>query len=239
MSESRSVQSLARRFNCYFIHNSIDPFSVGHDLAWIIRLRGVISCSTLRPMSNDCSAGNKIIGCGHFGVLLKAGNVVSGMPHDMGSVNVGLRARRTLYDDVAGSIASIEQAINRPYEKPVINGKWVMNGEYNELIIENPIVAGFYNLGNFDDLPKSENDGTIVLRNTVIGGITVTDHELLFYFWKKAYDLHLPLFIMSPLNQVRRLHDINFEEQSFKLSGDLSPQELIEPSWPWSLIEGD
>jgi hypothetical protein len=237
---NRSVPYLARKFNCFFAHNYVDPFDVGNGLAWVIRLRGVVSCSTLRPDTNDDTIGIKSVGIARFGIFLKDGNVLSGMPHDMETSYAGLKVRLSPYDNIAGSIESIEEAINKPYGNPLVDEPIVLLGDnYNELVIENPIAAGFYYLAPFNRLPKPDSTGQIRFKELSLGGIIINDPGFIFHFWRKAHDLHLPIFLLDPSNRVRRVNDIDFPDMSFKIGPEMTPVEMVEPAWPWSLVEDE
>ncbi len=219
--EVRSIKFLAKNNNCYFVHSVVNHLSLGARLARIILLRQTMSTSSLRPDTNDWTIGPR-----GFGILLKGGVVLAGMPHDMGTLAIGVKERHSIFDDIASSTISIERAINSPVEKPKMIDEYnLKDGQHNELVVEYPEVAGVC-LKWFDGLPLND-DIEIFSQDEYFRGL-LEDHSSVWRWFKIVHSLNIPLFLLTPDNHVRKLYDINFIERSFRVSVKWNPGDIVE-----------
>ena len=166
------------------------------------RLAPTISASTL-----DEGSKQRTFGKGSWGAFISGGRVVGGGRSDIGSVSVGLRDRRVMSErDVP--LEAIEGAIDGRNR----------NESYNELIIEQPEVAGVY-CKWFKDIPLTEN---VSLQNG--NGV---GYDSWWGRMKNVMDRNVPVFVLTQDNQTHLLYDIDTEKRTFKVAAKISPDDLV------------
>lgn len=126
---------------------------------------------------------------------------------DIGSVAVGLRDRRVSTNDA--SLDSIENAITgRGDDEP-----------YNELIVEQPEIAGVY-CRIPSGIPLTEN---ISLQNG--NGVRYDS------WWGKLQNVmnrNVPIFVLTSDNKTHLLYDIDPEKRTFKVAGEVNPEDIVD-----------
>jgi len=234
--DGRDLSKLAEKHEVFFVHDIfhdsearpsannrvIDTknLDVNAQLDILLGLEPTISASTLHEGSKQKTYADN----GFLGVLLSQGRILGGDNVDAGTVAVGLKERLfTRESDTA--VESIDNAIRRKSFADDIRDPVDATG-YNELIIENPEVAGVYIKWD-EDLPDLVENQDIVLSK-MIG--YKKDHEAYGRWWKQVSDVMdrgLPLFILDKNNnKVRLMYDIDIKNKSIKVTPEYGPKDI-------------
>lgn len=237
-NRERSVENLMHEHNCFFIHSiaheggfkpSENNKNVSGDLDFVSQaeivagIRPEISASTIRPDTKD-----GIFGGGRNGIFLKGGRVLAGQVGDMGSVaGEGLKRNGLTGTEVE----EIKKAISRPDEPTNLSGddyyatdylgqraleKRV--GGYNELVVQDPEVAGIYVTSDSLEIPSSAD-----FQNT--------SERLYDEWWMELGNMKevgVPLYVMTRNNHVFAIANIDVEKRKFDVLFEATPQDVLE-----------
>ena len=251
-NEARSVKNSAKKYNTFFVHDIVDAdwkpsennkavdtrqLSFSDQLDIVAGLRPTISASSLRPDTADWTFTP-----GSFGAFISRGKILGGEYGDMGSIALGLKKR--LIPKGRETIKSIDGAINRQIPKLEVvtdrdGSKKKKESYYNELIIENPEVAGVYLKWYFKDLPSGESkkneeglpieepENEVSLQNEFNEwGNLKASYDLIWNKLKLVADRKIPLFVLTLDNHARQIYDIDFQKRSFRVSAEWDPSAM-------------
>lgn len=215
--KKRDIGNLSRTHKTYFIHDIIDaewkPSANNRaidtkSLDWenqldiLTGLNPTISVSTL-----DQGSSQRTFGQGAWGAFISGGRAIGGGRSDIGSVAVGLRDRRVFGRD--GSLEAIEEAVA---------GRDV-NESYNELIVEQPEVAGVY-FKLTDTMPPLSEEMSFQNGN----GVRYDS------WWKQMENVmnrNVPMFVLTQDNKAHLLYDIDTKKRTFKVAAEMSPEDIV------------
>ncbi|GEM_PF-1733148 len=225
--DRRDVSKLAKEHGVFFVHNivvadwkprvnnrAIDTKSLNfNDQLDIIRgLDPTLAVSTLSPDSK-----NKTFGRASRGILFSGGRIIGGDESDAGTVANGLKDRNIA--EHHKSTEAISEAIERP-------SKGKKDSEsYNELVMENPEIAGVYFKWN-DNYPSLKDGEDTFLRNNEVAGYGEWDG-----WWKDTEEMMqsgAPVFVVESDNNIRLVYDINLKERSFKVTPQYKPETMTD-----------
>jgi len=226
--KDRDVKTLIEKHKVYFVHDIVDSdwkpsennkaidtreLDFEDHLNIVLGLDPTLSVSTISPDSKNRTFGKK-----SWGIIMSGGRVVGGEENDAATVAMGLRDRHI--DERFTSIDAIGDAI----ERPLAGGK-ENSVSYNELVLENPEVAGVYFKWT-DDFPEVREDVDISLKNNEVAGYGSWDG-----WWdncQKSIETGAPLFMMESDNNIRMVYDINISNRTFKVTPVYTPETLID-----------
>jgi hypothetical protein len=222
--ERRDLGNLSRTHKTYFVHQIVDaewkPSANNRaldtkKLSWedqldiLTGLHPTISTSTLDQGSTQRIFGGK----GGWGALLSGGRALGGGKNDIGSIGVGLRDRRFTSKSDEG-VEAIEKAISGREE----------NATYNELIVEQPEMAGVFCKWS-NGMPPLTEETTMPSRYVSEDGNTYR-----FDSWwqtiRSVQDRGIPIFVLDMNNQARLIHDVDFENKTFKVTPAIDPEDI-------------
>ncbi len=214
----RDGANLMKKHKAFLVHDIVDaewkPSENNQavdtkELSWsdqydiVAGLAPTISASSLRMDKSD-----RTFGKGSWGVFLSEGKVLGGNETDTGSVATGLRSRHI--PESERSLDSIERAINT---EP--------SDTYNELVVENPQIAGIYTKWN-EDMPPLEE--AVSLQNT--------NERIYDKWWEKMKDAvskGTPIFVLTSDNHTRMIYDIDTEKRTFRVAGgEITPEDMTD-----------
>jgi len=215
--KKRDVSNLARTHNTYFVHDIIDaewkPSANNRaintkNLTWndqldiLIGLHPSISVSTI----DQGSAHRTFGGEGSWGAFISGGRVLGGGRDDLGTVATGLRDRRFMSKKDTTTEA-IEDAI-----------KGREGTHYNELVVEQPEVAGVYCRWSKKMPPLTEETS---LQNG--NGVR---YDSWWASMQDVMDRNIPIFVIDTNNQTHLIHDIDIKKRTFKVARSLTPEDI-------------
>ncbi len=235
----RDIANLAKEHGVFFAHDYVvgDGMPSANNNA--INTRGMdlwdlldtdlalappIAVSSLHPGTREGLFKDKGSPRGSgFGCFISNGRVTAADKSDMGSVAIS-RYERVVHSAEAKKADSIDRAIR----KADFDGKSGYNEKstsYNELVIQNPEIAGVYfkwEEGNGNQSALTDN-AEISLQNGNGRGYDG--------WWKIIEDLkkrNLPVFVLDRLNNTTRLaHDIDTEKRTFKVTPVFTPEMMV------------
>lgn len=229
--ERRDVSSLVKKHGVFFCHDIVDAdwkpsannkaidttkLDFNDQLDILHGLDPTISVSTLHKGSKQ-----RTFGKGSWGVFLSGGRVLGGEESDAGTVARGLRDRK-FWNSESETTESIENAITRKnFEK--YEGNHLESSSYNELVVENPEIAGVYVKWD-DEEPVLVENNDIYLKN---GENIKYDRwwESLSGVMKRG----IPLFVLNRENNtVRLMYDVDVKNRSFRVTPEYNPENLID-----------
>lgn len=243
--ENRDMKNLIKKHNVFFIHDIVtadwkpsannsaidtNELDFNDQLDILHGLAPTISTSTLHENSKQTTFGK-----GSFGVLLSGGRILGGKRRDAGTVALGLKERAfSSTSDV--TVEAIENAITRKSTLDEDNFDVKKKTGYNELIVENPEIAGVCVKWN-DERPNLKEDEDIVLSNVKKhstwdkdGVYREVEKDRYAPWWGQISDVikrGLPLFILNRSNNtVRLMYDINIKNKSFKVTPKYKPEHI-------------
>ncbi len=221
--KKRDIKNLIAEHKVFFVHDIVDAewkpsannravdtrkLDFNDQLDILHGLDPTISVSTLHEGSKQ-----ETFGGGSWGVFLSGGRVLGGEQSDAATVAYGLKDRR-LCSSESAKTESIEKAISR-------NGKSMEASSYNELIIENPEIAGVYVKWD-DSMPELVKNQEVFLKNNERSGYD--------RWWKTLGNVMkrgMPIFILDrEKNKTRMMYDINVKERSFKVTPEYDPENF-------------
>jgi hypothetical protein len=237
--EKRKVESLVEKHNVYMVHKLVAGdwkpsknneavntrnLSAGDQLDIVTGLAPSLSVSTLHPNTEEGLFADTLSKGGGFGILLSEGRVQSGSPSDAGSVAVGRGEREQV--GAKRTIEDIDKAIRKEFtsDRP----SYETNRGYNELVVQNPKVAGLTfewleGDGNMSALKEGE-ENMLLDGNDVGYGV----------WWRLIGNMQqrgLPIFILDRTNNtVREVFDLDTEKRSFRVGPIVEPKELTQLS---------
>jgi len=175
----------------------------------ILGFEPTIAVSTLSPNSPNRTFGN-----GAWGVLLAGGRITGGEPSDAATVAAGLR-RRLFHSNDSKTVEGIDKAIEGRY------GGKMMNTSYNELVVENPEVAGVYFKIKSDVLPQDIQAGEDILLPRQYGDA----------WWEQVGHIMgtgVPMFaIEQDTNMVKMVYDIDLKNRSIKMTPPYDAENVV------------
>lgn len=214
----RSVEDITQRHGCFMVHdlvtadwkpsannNAVDTkkLSLNDQLDIVLGLEPTIATSTLRVGNPQ----DKTFGRGSWGVFLSGGRTLGGEPQDAGTQAHGLR-KRNVGERFRG-VDSIDDAIMSPHK-----------ASYNELVVENPKVAGLY-IKWSDDMPPLSKITSVQNGNGI-------RYDGWWENMKLVAERNIPIFVLTQDNRTRMIHGINFQEKTFQVAeGDISPEDMV------------
>lgn len=228
--EGRSVSNLTAKHGVFFVHDivvadwkpsennrAIDTQKLGllDQLDIVQGLGPTISVSTLEKDTKQ-----KTFGEGAWGVFLSGGRVLGGEPTDAGTIAHGLRDRRLTGGESNKTVEGIERAIH--------GDEWHdRKSGYNELVVENPEVAGVYVKWDGDRPPLIEGEDIVLSKKDKY------DRNDRYAAWwetiSSVVDRGLPLFVINRAdNSARMIYDINISQKSFKVTPEYNPQDMVD-----------
>jgi hypothetical protein len=216
--KKRSVETLAKEKGVFFVHGIVDNkyasdanktletnnFRWNEKLDVILGLEPTLSGSTLKPGSQQETHGRR-------GVIFSRGKVLGGSRNDIQSIAHGLRERS--FDDSMKSMESINGAIGSENSR---------QGGYNEVILEKPEVVGVYlnlNANGDPDIPKlkqEDNDRFSIDGDLFDSWVCIQD----------AMKRETGIFVFTDGNKLHRIYDVNEKDKSFKITPELSPEDI-------------
>ena len=176
----------------------------------MLGLEPTISVSTLSPDSKNRTFGN-----GAMGVLLSGGRIVGGEETDAGTVATGLRSR--YIDKRHRTVEAIDKAIERPW-----GGGKEDSTSYNELVVEQPEVAGIYFKMEAAELEQYTNEHGEITPPKNYGDA----------WWEERIGAMrktgVPIFVIEKdTNNVRLVHDIDIKKKTFKVTPKYDPENIV------------
>lgn len=227
--DARNVAKLAEKHGVFFVHDMVDidwnsnsndkaidtsGLDFNDQLDILQGLEPTISASTLCKGRTQKTSEK-----GSWGVFLSGGRVLGGKESDATTIASGLKDRRFCSSD-SMTTESIENAILRKEFKKYNNSN-LTGDSYNELVVENPEIAGVYVKWN-DEMPVLNEDGDIYLENDA--------NNRYDKWWSSLSDImqrNIPIFILNrESNTARMLYDIDLKNRSFKLSSEYDPKNI-------------
>lgn len=223
--KGRSVMEQAKKHNVFFVSDIVTAewkpsannralntkeLDFEDQLDIILGLEPTLSVSTLAPDSKNRTFGN-----GAMGVLLSGGHIVGGETNDAGTVAMGLRSR--YIDKRSRTVEAIDKAIGGRY------GGKTENSSYNELVVEQPEVAGIYFKLDAEDIVKYTNEDKEVLLPKAYGDA----------WWEERIGVMVktgvPIFVIEQdTNKVRLVHTIDIKRRSFKVTPAYDPENMVD-----------
>ena len=229
--DGRDIIKLAGKHGVFFVHDIVDAewkpsannrvidtknLDFNNQLDILHGLDPTISISTLHKGSKQ-----RTFGKGSWGVFLSGGKVLGGDKSDAGTVAHGLRDRE-FYSKSNTTTEAIENAILRKSFSDE-NENAMESTNYNELIVENPEIAGVYVKWD-NEMPPLVDDSEIYLKNE--NGIRYDA------WWQKIADVMkrgMPIFVLNRENNTTRLlYDIDIKNKSFKVTSEYDPNNLTD-----------
>jgi hypothetical protein len=230
--EGRNVSKLASKHGVFFIHDIVDAswkpsannraidtqkLDFNDQLDILHGLEPTISVSTLHEGSKQ-----RTFGKGSWGVLLSGGRVLGGAPGDAGTVAVGLKDRR-FHSKESATVRSIDNAILRKSNWSNEEVSVREDTSYNELVVENPEIAGVYVKWD-NEMPKLTEKSEIFLKNGNGKG-----YDRWWEALPNVLERGMPLFVLNRENNtVRLMYDINPKERSFKVTPEYDPSNITD-----------
>lgn len=213
----RDIGSLTKTHNTYFVHDIVDAewkpsannqalntknLTFEDQLDILSGLGPTISVSTL----DHGKTNQRTFGKG-WGAFISSGRIVGGGRSDIGSIAVGLRDRRVSTNDA--SLDSIENAITgRGYDEP-----------YNELIVEQPEIAGVY--------CRIPND-ILLTENVSLQNGNGVRYDSWWGAMQNVMSRNVLIFVLTSDNKTHLLYDIDLEKRTFKVAGDMRPEDIAD-----------
>jgi hypothetical protein len=237
--EKRDVTKLASKHGVFFVHDIVDAdwkpsannraintqkLDFNDQLDILQGFDPTIAVSTLHKDSKQ-----ETFGRGSWGVFLSGGRVLGGEPRDVGSVAFGLRDRRISKEH--RTTQAIDDAISREsLSKYMGNPKKDAGFGYNELIVENPEIAGVYIKW---DKEFSEGKDLIPDQDIVLSKVDKYNKRDSFENWWKimadTLKRGMPIFVLNRENNtVRLMYDIDIKNKSFKITPEYDPSNIID-----------
>ncbi|MDB4992346.1 MAG: hypothetical protein JWL75_591 [Parcubacteria group bacterium] len=156
--KATDITEIRKKYGVTFIHAIRPDVTPGMDnsllntwASWkqkldvLLTLEPTISTSTVKEGADNM--------WGRMGVILSGGRVVDASPSDLGTVAKGVKTRMTHSERFATITDKIESSINRNRDN---------HPGYNELVVEDPQVAGFYiSPDKYSGLPDLVSDEEI------------------------------------------------------------------------------
>lgn len=220
--DRRDVSKLAEEHGVFFCHDIVDAewkpsannnaintkeLDFNNQLDILHGLDPTISVSTLHEGSKQ-----RTFGKGSWGVFLSGGRVLGGEKSDAGSVAYGLRDRR-FCSTRSMTTESIEDAICGRED----------SSSYNELVVENPEIAGVYVKWD-DEMPDLVENNEVYLKNE--NGVGYDR------WWDQLSDVMkrgMPLFVLNQnSNTVRLMYDVDIKNRSFKVTPEYNPKNFVD-----------
>lgn len=223
--KGRSVAEQAKKHGVFFVSDivtadwkpsannyAIDTRQLDFDdqLNIILGLEPTLSVSTL-----SLNSQNRTFGTGAWGVLLSGGRIIGGEETDAATVATGLRNRHIQKE--SRSIAAIDKAIERPW-----SGGKEGSTSYNELVVEQPEVAGVYFKIESSDIPHGMQEGMEIWLPEQYGDA----------WWEQIGSIMktgAPLFAIEQNSiAVRMVYDINLKDRTFKVTPSYAPENMTD-----------
>lgn len=228
----RDVKNLIQKHNVFFIHdillmeenrpsgnnNTLDTKSLTYkdQLNIVLGLDPTISVSTISPDSK-----NKTFANGGFSVLFSGGRVVGGESADAGTVAYGLRDRRI--SESSRTTEAISGAIDRVYY-PGAQADKINSESYNELVLEQPEVAGVCFAWPGRETPEFNPEEPLVLQNEKGG----RSYDRFWKILQESVSTGAPIFMREDNNNMRHVYDIDFTNRSFKVTPQYKPEMMTD-----------
>lgn len=228
----RTIGDLANRHGVFFVHDIVDAewkpsgnnnaintknLDFLNQLDIVLGLDPTISVSTLKSDTKQYTFGQ-----GSWGVFLSGGRVIGGEPSDAATIAYGLRNRKMIGGDANKTIQGIDVAISG-------DGRYITRERgYNELVVENPEVAGVYLKWGTEGWPVLKEGEDILLSQKERG-----DRRDRYTGWWERISAVLkrgaPVFVIDQKNNhVRMLYDINVAEKTFKVTPEYDPSNMVD-----------
>jgi hypothetical protein len=214
----RSIENLAKEKEVFFVHGIVDnkytddanKIIETNKLKWdekldvILGFEPTLSGSTVKPGSGQETHGRR-------GVIFLRGKALGGDRNDLQSVAHGLYERS--FDNSLKSVESIRDAIGSEKSR---------QAGYNEIILEKPEVAGVYlnlNSNGDPDIPRliQKDDDRFSIEGD------------LFDSWaciRDAIERETGIFVFTEGNKLHRIYDVNEKDKTFKMTPELSPEDI-------------
>ncbi len=234
----RDIANLAKEHGVFFAHDYVvgDGMPSANNKA--INTRGMdlldlldtdlalappIAVSSLHPGTREGlfhdGSGKR---SGGFGCFVSAGRVTAAGRGDIGSVAIS-RYERVVFGEELKKADNIDEAI----KKDDFDGKsgYEESTSYNELVVQNPEIAGVYIRWEEGDGNQSAlaDNAEITLQN---GNGRGYDE-----WWETIGGLkmrNIPFFILDRSNNTTRLaHDIDMEKRTFKVTPVFTPEMMV------------
>ncbi len=212
----RDLSLLSAKHGAFFVHSIVESenrpsadnqvldtkrLSMEDQFDILLGLAPTISVSTLDRGSQQETVFNR-----SWGVFLSGGRAIGGARADAFTKARGLRDR--VIDDRFKSAEAIETAIAD------------RDGDYyNELVVENPEVAGMYFKWDESETPLVEGE-EIEMKGADADS-----------WWKKAEEAmkrNVPVFLMTGANVARMAYDLDPTRRTFRVAAEMDPASMVD-----------
>lgn len=141
---------------------------------------------------------------------MSGGRVAGGKAGDADTAASGLKTRHI--EERYKTTEAIDKAIDNHVDDEY----------YNELVLEDPEIAGIFFKCDYDEFPSMHEDEEILFD---------TGNDTYDEWWeklKKATEIGAPFFIVESKNRVRMVYGIDFAKKSFKVTPQYLPETIID-----------
>lgn len=248
---TRSVEQTMLRNNVFFVHtinmhpelrhnensNVSKEATFEDDLDILLAFEPSISSSSVMPGADEEGMVSGL--WSHSGgVLLRGGEISAASINDSGTVSKGIRERST-YGGFEGSADEIDEVVQAPRS---VRPDEI--GGYNEIVIDNPEVFGYFSPGEMDHEGGFWAYGIIIRKNLERlhelykrspNGYEYRDELELFQRNVNKYqnrfnqikERNLPFYVMAPDRRFFEVLQVN-ENGSLSVGAELTPEQVVQ-----------